>query len=139
MGGHGMMMHPGMSMGTHGQGGYEHLQLNQHPANANHGQGMAMKPAAASGYDAFHAQQPQWGANAGAWNEQGVGGAGAGGMIAFDADLEFSELDRAVGMGGSLGGMGMGALAGDPLSVDDHIGLLMDSPGGGLVMDGGLL
>ena len=62
-----------------------------------------------------------------------------GGMIAFDADLEFSELDRAVGMGGSLGGMGMGALAGDPLSVDDHIGLLMDSPGGGLVMDGGLL
>ena len=139
MGGHGMMMHPGMSMGTHGQGGYEHLQLNQHPANANHGQGMAMKPAAASGYDAFHAQQPQWGANAGTWNEQGMGGAGAGGMIAFDADLEFSELDRAVGMGGSLGGMGMGALAGDPLSVDDHIGLLMDSPGGGLVMDGGLL
>ena len=147
MGGHGMMMHPGMSMGTHGHGGFEHHQHHQHAAaNANHGHGMAMKPAAASGYDAFHAQQPQWAANAGTWNEQGVGvggGAGAGGMIAFDADLEFSELDRAVGMGGSLGGMGMGmgmgGFAGDPLAVDDHIGLLMDSPGGGLVMDGGLL
>jgi hypothetical protein len=33
----------------------------------------------------------------------------------------------------------MGAGIGDPLAMDAELGLLLDAPGGELVMDGGLL
>ena len=57
-------------------------------------------------------------------------------MLSFESDLNFSELDPAL-----LTGLlpAMGGLAGDPLAMDADIGLLLDTPGGGMVMDGGLL
>jgi hypothetical protein len=57
-------------------------------------------------------------------------------MLSFESDLNFSELDPAL-----LTGLlpAMGGLTGDPLAMDADIGLLLDTPGGGMVMDGGLL
>ena len=56
-------------------------------------------------------------------------------MLSFESDLDFPM--EAVGLTG-LGGP-MGAGIGDPLAMDAELGLLLDAPGGELVMDGGLL
>ena len=95
---------------------------------------------------------PQW-TNPG-WNETGghMGVAGSGSqmahapaqpnhvpppsMLSFESDLNFSELD-AVGLTGL--GPNMNGLVSDPLAMDSELGLLLDTPGAGLVMDGGLL
>ena len=83
-----------------------------------------------------------------AWSEAPVvaghvGGAAVGAdpagpathMLSFESDLDFPM--EAVGLTG-LGGP-MGAGIGDPLAMDAELGLLLDAPGGELVMDGGLL
>ena len=57
-------------------------------------------------------------------------------MLSFESDLNFSELD-AVGLTGL--GPNMNGLVSDPLAMDSELGLLLDTPGAGLVMDGGLL
>jgi hypothetical protein len=56
-------------------------------------------------------------------------------MLSFESDLDFPM--EAVGLTG-LGGP-IGAGIGDPLAMDAELGLLLDAPGDGLVMDGGLL
>ena len=87
---------------------------------------------------------PSWAANA--WAEVPVvaghvGGAEPGGaaaaanMLSFESDLDFPM--EAVGLTGLGGPIGVGV--GDPLAMDAELGLLLDAPGDGLVMDGGLL
>ena len=67
---------------------------------------------------------------------RGAGGAAAAAnMLSFESDLDFPM--EAVGLTGLGGPIGVGV--GDPLAMDAELGLLLDAPGDGLVMDGGLL
>ena len=61
--------------------------------------------------------------------------AAAANMLSFESDLDFPM--EAVGLTGLGGPIGVGV--GDPLAMDAELGLLLDAPGDGLVMDGGLL
>jgi hypothetical protein len=101
-------------------------------------------------------EQAQW--NAHNWTDGGVSGSlghgvghhgashngvsSGGNMLSFESDLDFPlEAVGLTGLGGTMGGAigGLGGLGADPLAIDAELGLLLDSPGGGLVMDGGLL
>ena len=100
------------------------------------------------GYENAAAAPSRWAGNA--WAEVPavaghVGGVAAGAdagrgpaptnMLSFESDLDFPM--EAVGLTG-LGGP-IGAGIGDPLAMDAELGLLLDAPGDGLGMDGGLL
>ena len=88
---------------------------------------------------------PSWAANA--WAEVPVvaghvGGAGCGGAAAA-ANMPLVRIRLGLPDGGGRpdpatgGPIGVGV--GDPLAMDAELGLLLDAPGDGLVMDGGLL